>query len=84
MAETAKGKKRPSKRTVVLAVWARIQDPQISHEEFIRGVLFLERNNPQWHRKPRRSNAEVAHQKVLEIERAARATGIQLPEKKKQ
>ena len=79
-----KGKKRPSKLQAVLLVWDRIQDPNIPHEEFISAVLFLERNNPQWHRKPRRSNADVTHAKVLEIERTARAIGIQLPERKKQ
>jgi len=67
-----KGKKRPSKRAAVLAVWARMEDPNISHEEFLKAVHFVERNSPQWRRKPRRSNAEVTHQKVLEMERAAR------------
>ena len=85
MAETTEGnKKTPSKRAVVMAVWERVQQPDIPVDEFIRGALFLERNCSSWRRKPRRSNAEVTHQKVLEMERAARVFGIQLPERKKQ
>jgi len=68
MAETTKGKKRPSKAKTVLQVWARMQDPNMSHEEFLKEVHFVERNSPQWRRRKRRSNAEIAHAKVLEVE----------------
>jgi len=38
MAEMTKGKKKiPSKRAVVMAVWERIQQPDIPVDEFIRG-----------------------------------------------
>jgi len=85
MAEMTQGQKKiPSKRAVVMAVWGRIQQPDIPVDEFIRGASFLERNCPSWHRRKRRSSEESVHQKVLEMERAARVLGIQQPERKKQ
>jgi len=73
MAEKTKGKKRPSKRAAVLAVWERVvENRDTPVDEFIRGVLFVERNSPQWHRKKRRNSEELSREKVLEIERAAR------------
>ena len=85
MADTTKERKKiPSKRAVMMAVWERAQQPDIPVDEFIRAALFLERNCPSWRRRPRRSSEELTHQKVLEMERAARVLGIQQPERKNQ
>jgi len=53
-------------------VWDRIQRPDISHEEFMRAALFLERNNPQWNRKPRRQSSEIVNELVEKIEKERR------------
>ena len=67
-----KGKKRPSKRAAVLAAWELIESGKASAEVFIRAVLFVERNSPNWRRKPRRSSNEVNFDKIRELEDAQR------------
>ena len=67
-----KGTLRPSKRESVLKAWERIEERNTPDEVFLRLVLFVERNSPQWHRKKRRNSEELIQKKVLEIERAAR------------
>ena len=64
-----KGKKQPSKRESVLKAWERIEERNTPDEVFLRLVLFVERNSPQWRRKPRRSNDEVNFDRVRELER---------------
>ena len=49
----------------------------MSHEEFLKAVHFVERNSPQWRRKPRRSSDEVAFDKVIAIERQLKARNTQ-------
>ena len=53
----------------MLKAWERIEERNTPDEVFLRLVLFVERNSPNWRRKPRRSSNDVNFDKIRELER---------------
>lgn len=61
--------KRMSKREAVLLAADRLRDSKTPSPEWIKTLLFIERNSPQWKRKRRRDSGELLSDLVAKIEK---------------
>jgi len=77
MVEMARKQQLMSKRRYLVLLFQRMEDPKLSHDEFIRMALIAERHSKtRWNRK-RRSSDEVALEQIIAFERQQRAKGTQ-------
>lgn len=61
-------KRQISKREAVLLAADRLRDSKTPSPEWIKTLLFIERNSPQWKRKRRRDSGELLSDLVAKIE----------------
>jgi len=69
-AEQTMKEKLMSRRRYLVLLFQRMEDPKTTTDEFVRLALIAERHSrPRWNRKKRRNSAEVAFEKIQELEK---------------